>query len=305
VPESAAAAELPNLAFTEKFTRLAALQNGVDLPASRAMPSPIPGMDTKVAAAGDRPAEFAKNRVDGAPQLPAADIRESVQMPEERHGTGERQHPSDEAPAPPRDYKEPTAREAARIEKPGFEPLAPISISGKGVASSESPQPNPTAKPANVPNLEVEPTPLQSPPSSHTPDAHAISVRVTDAGEARVELKVTEHAGELRVAVRTADQDLAGSLRENLGDLVHKLEQSGLRADTWHPAQASSSEGNRQTARAEGDSLGEDHSGRQQQHSGDGRERKHQDPQRAAWMDEFETSITPDSERKAPTWLQL
>ena len=109
--------------------------------------------------------------------------------------------------------------------------------------------------------MEAEPDRLQAAPPSHAPDTHSISVRVTDAGDTRVELKVTEHAGELKVAVRTADPDLAGSLRENLGDLVHKLEQSGFRADTWHPAQSSASEGNQQTRRAEGESLGGEHSG--------------------------------------------
>jgi len=62
------------------------------------------------------------------------------------------------------------------------------------------------------------------------------------------------------------------------------MEQNGFRADTWHPAQSNSMDDNPQTRRAEGESLGGDNQGRQQpQHSGDGQQRKQQDPERARW----------------------
>jgi hypothetical protein len=250
---------------------------------------------------GDRPTESANQQADGGPAPPAGNAVEPVQAPGERHGNGERQRSSGESL--PKAYAEPAARPEARGANPTLEPLAPVSGSPQQTPASESPQPAPAAEPADIPHLEPEPNRLPGAPSSHAPDAHAISVRVTDAGDARVELKVTEHAGAVRVSVRTADADLAGSLRENLGDLVHKLEQSGFRADTWHPSQSSSLEGNQQTRRAGGESLGEDHSGRRQQHSGDGNAQKQKDPKRAGWIDEFETSLGPDSERKAPTWL--
>jgi hypothetical protein len=225
-------------------------------------------------------------------------------MPDQqRHGDGARQHSSGgESPAQSKTAAEPAAREDRGVEKPGFEPLAPITVASKETPRAEPAPAAAVVRSPDAPNLEPE-NRLQTAPSSHAPDAHAISVRVTDAGDTRVELKVTEHAGELRVSVHAADPDLAGSLRENLGELVHKLEQSGFRTDTWHPAQSSSPENNQQTTRAEGESLGGDHPGRQQQHSGDGRERRQQDPERARWLEELDTSFAPDSERKAPTWL--
>ena len=129
---------------------------------------------------------------------------------------------------------------------------------------------------------------------------------MADAGEQRVELKITDHAGEVKVAVRTADPELAGSLRENLGDLVHRLEQNGLRAENWHPAASDSVSGPRQTRHAEGESFSDGHSGRQQQHQGDGRGRREQDRQpRAAWQDEIQNSFVSDFERNTKTWFPI
>ncbi|MGO9260760.1 MAG: hypothetical protein ACLQU1_31300 [Bryobacteraceae bacterium] len=58
------------------------------------------------------------------------------------------------------------------------------------------------------------------------------------AGEGRVEVRVVERGGEVRVAVHTSDERLAGDLREHLPSLSSRLEQSGLRAETWHAAAA-------------------------------------------------------------------
>jgi hypothetical protein len=54
-------------------------------------------------------------------------------------------------------------------------------------------------------------------------------------GERRVEVRLTEQRGEVRVAVRTADEHLAGALRENLPTLSTRLAESGYRAETWRP----------------------------------------------------------------------
>jgi hypothetical protein len=51
-----------------------------------------------------------------------------------------------------------------------------------------------------------------------------------------VDVRLIERSGEVRVAVRTPDAQLAGDLRANLSTLATRLEQSGFRAETWHPA---------------------------------------------------------------------
>lgn len=54
------------------------------------------------------------------------------------------------------------------------------------------------------------------------------------SGDQRVELHLTERAGDVHVAVRTPDTHLAGELRENLPDLSSRLERTGLRPEEWH-----------------------------------------------------------------------
>jgi hypothetical protein len=65
--------------------------------------------------------------------------------------------------------------------------------------------------------------------------AREIQVQVNN-GEQRVDVRLTERSGEVLVAVRTPDAQLAGTLREDLPVLSSRLEQAGFRAETWHLA---------------------------------------------------------------------
>ena len=58
----------------------------------------------------------------------------------------------------------------------------------------------------------------------------------------QVSLRVVERAGEVQVAVRTSDPQLADALRQNLGDLVSDLAGRGYRAETWQPLAGSGTE---------------------------------------------------------------
>jgi len=67
--------------------------------------------------------------------------------------------------------------------------------------------------------------------------AREIHLDLRDA-DARVNLRLVERAGSVRIDVRTPDGHLAGSLRDDLPALSARLEQTGLRAETWHDAPA-------------------------------------------------------------------
>ena len=67
--------------------------------------------------------------------------------------------------------------------------------------------------------------------------ARAIQLELRDA-DARVNVRLVERAGSIEVDVRTPDSHLAGSLRDDLPALTARLEQTGLRAETWHDAPA-------------------------------------------------------------------
>jgi hypothetical protein len=61
-------------------------------------------------------------------------------------------------------------------------------------------------------------------------------------GQQRVEVRLSERAGEVKMTVRTADEPLANTLRENLPALSARLAESGFKSDAWHPAASSTNE---------------------------------------------------------------
>ena len=58
----------------------------------------------------------------------------------------------------------------------------------------------------------------------------------------RVEVRLSERHGEMKMTVRTPDTNLASTLRENLPALSTRLAESGFKSETWHPAASSTSE---------------------------------------------------------------
>jgi hypothetical protein len=95
---------------------------------------------------------------------------------------------------------------------------------------------------------EDDPTPPAPPASDAEPvkgvegqegtpasPARDIQLQLTQ-GDQRVDVRLSERGGEVRVAVRTPDTQLAGALRDQLPRLSAQLEQTGFRTETWHPA---------------------------------------------------------------------
>jgi hypothetical protein len=203
--------------------------------------------------------------------------------------------PEQASPAPRSDdavepAKGPRVEQAAAVELPPATPAAQ--------AAPSAPAPRP-AQPAGPPQRgEAEAARPAAP-------ARVISLRVSDAGQERVELHVTERAGEVHVAVRTADVNLASSLRENLSDLVQRLEHTGFHAETWRPGPGASASAQDSSADRGGDA--DQFPGARQQHSqqqgaaGGREQRQQQQPERALWIEEIENSFQPAAERNP--WL--
>ena len=81
-----------------------------------------------------------------------------------------------------------------------------------------------------------EPTSSSAPAAASGGPAHEIVVRVARPESSPVDLQVTQRAGEVRVAVRTADPAMQVSLRQELPTLVNSLERAGYHAETFTPA---------------------------------------------------------------------
>ncbi len=71
-----------------------------------------------------------------------------------------------------------------------------------------------------------------------TEPARDISFRIGSANADAVDIKLTERAGQVRVAVHSADPVLTRSLQANVTELAGKLEHSGFHAETFLPSGA-------------------------------------------------------------------
>jgi hypothetical protein len=83
--------------------------------------------------------------------------------------------------------------------------------------------------------------------SATTPEpAKAAAVRdmkfEVTGGEQRIEVRLSERAGEVKMTVRTADEPLASALRENLPALSARLAESGFKSEAWRPPASSTNE---------------------------------------------------------------
>lgn len=166
------------------------------------------------------------------------------------------------------------SRETKPAEHPLPDPGAADTVISTAPQTTETPATRreaatPVAEPHRTPAPEPEPAPPVSP-------ARDIRLQVA-GGDRRVDVRLTERAGQVQVSVRTPDSQLAGALRDDLAALSARLEQSGFRAETWHPA----------GARIEhfgpsGDSSAAGSSGYRQSSGGGDRQQQHEPPPRRA-----------------------
>ena len=133
-------------------------------------------------------------------------------------------------------------------------------------------------------------------PANETPKtgtASQISISVPAGDQQNVQVRLTDRAGEVRVSVHAPNEELAGNLRQDLGSLTAKLNQSGFSTEAFTPSTGGGTLSRDQKS-ADPQPQNQDGSGRhtpgrspQQQNSqqnGQGR--------RPAWMNEFESSMT-------------
>jgi hypothetical protein len=166
---------------------------------------------------------------------------------------------------------------------------APITPHTPAAASASTPVAAPL--PSHAPVAGAETTPAADHVSAPSA-ANDIKIALNDNGQ-RVELRVTERAGDIHVTVRTPDSQLATAMREDLPALSSRLEQSGFQSEMWHPAASTSSE-----SRAIEVSSGsgayesrEQHGGRQSQEDP---QQNHRNPQQ---------TLIRKSDRKEFSWL--
>jgi hypothetical protein len=126
-----------------------------------------------------------------------------------------------------------------------------------------------------------------------------ISVRIqTDHGE-NVDVRILHRAGDVQIAVKSADGDTTQGLRHGLSELSDRLNASGFHAETWHPgqpamaAETTADSGNSQHSQQQSQGDSQSHSGWSQQNSG-----QHDDnhSNRPRWIEELESNISSPAE---------
>ena len=172
--------------------------------------------------------------------LPAAEVAVSATGADVQQPVFSREKPDAErtpVPSAARFANNPKREDPAEVT---LRAAAAESLVGSSLAPAASTE---TAVPPASESGRAEPAAPHSPPNSlteamtapQTSPAREIQLQFHQ-GEQRVDVRLTERSGEVRVAVRTPDAQLAGALRASLPALSARLEQTGFRAETWHPA---------------------------------------------------------------------
>jgi len=126
-------------------------------------------------------------------------------------------------------------------------------------------------------------------PATPSPVVQEIAVRISQPDSPAVDVHVTEHAGEIHVAVRTPDVELQASLRQDLGTLTNSLERAGYHAETIVPRAAGGAQMNLRDERP-GTQPGFSGRGGSQGESGSGKQKGQREQRGTNWLEEQEQS---------------
>lgn len=158
-----------------------------------------------------------------------------------------------------------------------------------GVAAAGTEQPG-----SALPGQAVQvPEPASAGPSAAP--VKEISMQVEAAEGQKVDIRIVQRGGDLRIAVKSADNDTTQGLRHGLSDLANRLNESGYHAETWRPGQPATAE----SAASSGDSQGspsdrQPSDGSQSQSGNSGQNRGQRDnnqSNRPRWIQELESNL--------------
>lgn len=154
--------------------------------------------------------------------------------------------PQQQKPTQESDNGEP----APRVIRPQAGEKRDVAVANRNAGQGNQGSPESQAQPAQGPrmlNPRVEQseadttrmTKVATEPETNTASrpqpARQISLKLTGADSAKVDVELTSKAGKVQVAVRTSDTELAKSLQTDLGDLVGRLENKGFKTEAWVP----------------------------------------------------------------------
>jgi hypothetical protein len=99
--------------------------------------------------------------------------------------------------------------------------------------------PSASIAPKNIETQTPAPAIEHVAPTIDRPSAsplNEITLRVANADQTSASIRMVDHNGELRVAVRASDPQLADSLRGNVEQLTSRLNNNGWNTEVWKPS---------------------------------------------------------------------
>jgi hypothetical protein len=151
------------------------------------------------------------------------------------------------------------------------------------------------AQPADIRSADVDQTPAAGANATAVRD---VRLQVAGNDNQRVDVRVMDRGGELRVSVRADDPSLVRSLQDNVADLSSRLDQARFRSEVWTPraeavSQTDSASTNGRTFSNRGEAFGRDGQGQQQ----NGRQQ-----QQPSWVDDFDENPAGRNSGGTPQW---
>ncbi len=125
--------------------------------------------------------------------------------------------------------------------EPAFTPPAPAGSSAIETTAAGKSATGAGASMASQAATQMQP--LIEMPAQPQGSGHDITIKLPDASERGMDVRFVERGGEVHVAIRTSDGEMAQTLRSGLNDFVGRMDHAGIRAEVWRPgAEASSSQ---------------------------------------------------------------
>jgi len=268
--ESASAVRPQPVCGTEEAVRVKS-ENGA-LPGSKTQPAET---ENASAVRPPREAEPATQRLDEAPRRPRR-----IEKAEMNPGPGRPE--SAQGGEPPAQPARPTAAQV-----PGPHPVETARRVPEPAGAPGQPSP---ARPEQVrgPELAPELSRIERPRVEPVRDISlSLPADKAESGRTRgIDVRFLERGGEVYVAVRTGDADLAGRLRSDLKSLAARFDEQGVQVQSWNPAaSAGPSTGDERPGEQRDRSFaGGGGAGDHTQDSGQGRHSRN----RPAWLEALE-----------------
>jgi hypothetical protein len=206
-----------------------------------------------------------------------------------------------EASGPPKETRRTELEEDAPAPAPRNDAMARVAAFQPTEKSAPSPEPA-AQQPRVDAGKALETAAVQSTNADHASKPAGplkdLSIQVGQTQNDKVELRVVERSGEVQVAVRATNPDVAQGLRQGLPDLVDRLEQNGFRAEAWRPGVAATAvpgmgETRQRPMQSQHDqSQQQSQSGGQQQSRQQNRQNQSYRPQ---WVQELEGNLSGGS----------